>query len=73
MVGLQTQLLTVHVRRRVPRRLVLEVTDRVTGAVAVGRGARVRLPDGAPRAREVTLVRRAGRWVVAAVRHPAAE
>lgn len=72
-VGLQTQLLTVHVRRRVPGRLVLRVTDRVTGATAIGRGARVRLPASAPRARQVTLVRRDGRWVVAAVRRPAAE
>jgi hypothetical protein len=72
-VGLQTQLLTVHVQRRVPGRLVLRVTDRVTGATAVSREARIRLPASAPRARQVTLVRRDGRWVVAAVRRPAAE
>ena len=72
-VGLQTQLLTVHVQRRAPGRLVLRVTDRVTGATAVSRGARIRLPASAPRARQVTLVRRDGRWVVAAVRRSAAE
>jgi len=69
--GMQTQLLAARLRSQRPDRLVLAVTDRVTGAVAVGRGTHVRLPAGAPRDRVVVLVRTAGGWRVAAVRTPA--
>jgi len=68
--GLQAQVLAADIRTRRPDRLVLAVTERVTGAVAVGGGGRVRLPQGMPRDRVVVLVRRGDRWVVAAVRAP---
>lgn len=67
---LQTQVLAVTVRTHEPDRLVLAVTERLAGAVAVGPRTRVRLPRGSPRQRVVVLVRRSDRWVVAAVREP---
>lgn len=67
-VDLRTQVLAVEVLRRHDRHLALAVTDRVVGGAAVGRGSRVRLPDGAPRERAVSLVRRGDRWLVGAVR-----
>ncbi len=46
-VGLTTQLLDVRSEHRTQRaRSILRVTDRLAGAVAVGRGRRVRLPAG---------------------------
>jgi hypothetical protein len=68
--GLETQLLAVRVRGGTDRagRLVLEVTDRVAGAVAVRGSTRVPLPVGAARDRVVTLMEREGRWVVTSVR-----
>jgi len=68
--GLQAQVLAADLLIRRPDRLVLAVTERVTGAVAVGGGGRVRLPQGVPRYRVVVLVRRGDRWVVADVRAP---
>jgi hypothetical protein len=68
--GLETQLLAVRVKAgsEAAGRLVLEVTDRVAGAVAVRGSTRVPLPAGAARGRLVTLVDRDGRWVVSTVR-----
>lgn len=65
--GMQTQLLAARVRSVRPDRLVIVVTDRVTGAVAVGRRTRVRLPDGAARDCVIVLIRRGGHWLVASV------
>ena len=69
---LTTQLLAVHVRSRTDQRLVLDVTDRLVGAVAVGGAVggavRTRLPADAPSAREIVLVRDRGRWRVESVR-----
>lgn len=62
--GMRTQVLAVrHVSSR-ERRLVVEVTDRVRGAVAVGRAARVMLPVSRPASRRVTFVRLRGDWLV---------
>lgn len=62
--GMRSQLLAVREVARDDRRLVLAVRDRVRGAVAVGRGARVELPVARPQRRTVTLVRRGGEWRV---------
>ncbi|HEU5038212.1 MAG TPA: hypothetical protein VFT70_14480 [Nocardioides sp.] len=64
--GLRTQLLRVDVRTGTPGRLVLGVTDRVVGGVAVP--ARVALPRDAPSRHVVTLRRVAGEWRVSSVR-----
>ncbi|NYD42204.1 hypothetical protein [Nocardioides panaciterrulae] len=81
--GMETQLLRVRVRGHAADRLALMVTDRLTGAVAVGGGrggaspsrggpgpppAPMPLPVDAPSTRRVVLVRQAGAWRVASVR-----
>ncbi len=66
--GMRMQVLALEVVRRRGDRLVLAVTDRVAGAVAVGPGVRYELPRDAPSAHTVALVRAAGEWRVAAVR-----
>jgi hypothetical protein len=63
--GLRMQLLCVEVRARTPTRLVLDVTDRVAGGVAVP--GRVALPRDAATRHVVTLRRVAGEWRVSAV------
>lgn len=68
---LTTQLLAVDVVAHGRRRWVLQVRDRVTGAVAVGRESVEPLPAGRVTSRVVELRRVAGVWRVAAVR-PAA-
>jgi hypothetical protein len=67
--GLRTQVLSWEVLARRSDRLVLRVTDRLVGGVAVRpRGAtRARLPADRPTERQLTLVRRGGRWVMARV------
>ena len=66
--GMRMQLLAVRVLGHAPRRWRLRVTDRLHGAVAVDRaGERVALPRDQASTRVVTLVRRGGRWKVAAV------
>lgn len=66
--GMQTQLLRLRVLAGAADRLVLEVTDRVSGvAVASGRSP-VALPADLPSRRVVVLVRAAGRWRVSTVR-----
>jgi hypothetical protein len=65
--GLRMQLLAVHVRVWSGDLVVLRVTDRVAGGLAVGRGARVRLPRDAASTRTITLRRVASRWRVSSV------
>ncbi len=64
--GMSMQVLSVELRLRTDRRLVLVVTDRLVGAVAVGPGGRRSdLPrDGATR-RRLELRRIAGDWLLA--------
>lgn len=67
--GLRTQVLAWSVVSSGPDRLVLRVTDRVVGGVAVrpGVGTRARLPADRPTERRLTLVLREGRWLMARV------
>lgn len=69
-VGLRTQVLAVEVLVRRPERLVLAVTDRLAGAVAVGERREVALPRGRPVQRTITLRRQEGTWLVARVTGP---
>ncbi len=66
--GMRMQLLDLDVRRASDARLDLVVTDRLTGAVAVGPGVRRPLPRDGFTSRRVVLVERAGEWRVAEVR-----
>ena len=66
--GLRSQLLAVEVDRQTGRRLVLRVNDRVTSAVARGRGRSVVLPRDEPSSWRVVMRRVAGEWRVAGVR-----
>lgn len=69
--GMQVQLLGIEVLHESPRRLRLRVTDRLTGAVAEGRGGvAIRLPRDSVSTRVVELVRVDGRgpWRVESVR-----
>jgi hypothetical protein len=66
--GMSTQLLAVRELRRTPTRWRLEVTDRLTGAVAVGGGVEQPLPADTATTRTVELRMRDGTWVVASVR-----
>jgi hypothetical protein len=59
------QLLRVEVRARTPYRLVLGVTDRVAGGVAVP--GRVALPRDRPTRHVIVLRRVAGEWRVSSV------
>ena len=67
--GLRTQVLAWSVVARRPDRLVLRVTDRLVGGVAVRSdgSTRARLPADRPTERRLTLVRREGRWLMARV------
>ncbi len=67
--GLRTQVLAWSVVSSRSDRLVLRVTDRLVGGVAVraAGGTRARLPVDRPSERVVTFVRRDGRWLVARV------
>lgn len=67
--GIRMQLLAVQVLQERRGWLRLRVTDRLTGAVAVGPQGRVRLPSDTASTRVVDLVRRGG-WRVAAVSAP---
>lgn len=64
--GLRTQLLDVDVRRRTPERLVLDVTDRLTGGTAEPAG--LALPRDRASRHVVTMRVVAGEWRVSAVR-----
>lgn len=61
------QLLAVRVRTWSEGRVVLVVTDRLSGGVAVGDGARMPLPRDSASTRRVVLRRVAGEWRVASV------
>ena len=63
--GIRMQVLEVDVRRAEADRLVLVVTDRLVGAVAVGPGVRLPLPRDGFTTRRVVLVRTGGAWRVA--------
>ena len=67
-VGLTTQLLDVRSEHPRTGAVILRVTDRLAGAVAVGPGRRVHLPAGRARTRVVTLVDEGRGWVVSEVR-----
>jgi hypothetical protein len=67
--GMRMQLLSVAVLAHRPGLWRLRVTDRLVGAVAVGRGGRVPLPRDRPTSTQLTMVRGSQRaWRVAAVR-----
>jgi hypothetical protein len=66
--GMRTQVLALSVLDASPDRMRLRLTDRLTGAVARGRGGPVLLPRDRASTRELTLVRGGRRWRVAAVR-----
>ena len=62
--GLRTQVLDASLRSWAPGRVTLEVTDRVVGAHAVGRGVRIALPRDRPSTRVISLRRVSGEWRV---------
>lgn len=62
--GMSMQVLAAEVRVRAPDRLVLVVTDRLAGAVAVPGG--LPLPRDQPTTRRLDLRRVGGRWLLAA-------
>jgi hypothetical protein len=66
--GMTRQVLGVRLEARSAARMVLVVTDRLAGAVAVGHGRRVRLPSGDASTRRIEIRRVEGRWVVWSVR-----
>lgn len=66
--GLRTQLLGAQVLSRDDRSVVLEVTDRMRGAVAVGHDRRVELPGDRASTRRITLRLVGGSWLVEEVR-----
>ena len=73
--GLRMQVAAVDVLEAAEKRLVLRVTDRVSGATAVGDGVRRPLPRDGWSTRRLVLVRAGQRWQVARVagqRRPAA-
>ncbi len=68
--GLRTQVLDASLRAWTPERVTLEVTDRVVGAQAVGRGVRISLPRDRPSTRVISLRRVSGAWRVEEVTEP---
>jgi hypothetical protein len=62
--GMRTQVLGAAVLRRTARRLVVEVTDVLLGAVARSGERGWTLPRDQPTQRRVVLVREDGRWQV---------
>lgn len=66
--ALTTQLLAVQVLDHRPRRWVLRVRDRVTGAVASSAGMAERLPEGTVTERDLVLRRVRRAWRVVSVR-----
>ncbi|QIX27049.1 hypothetical protein ncot_10915 [Nocardioides sp. JQ2195] len=65
---LRMQVLAFRVLCRTPSRLVVEVTDRLDGAVAVQGDQRTALPDDRADRRRIAMVRRDGSWLVSEVR-----
>jgi len=71
--GMRMQVLGARVLVARPRRLVLEITDRLAAAIAVRRGdpeAARRLPVDAARTRRLELRRIRGHWLMAVVSGP---
>ncbi len=66
--GLQMQVLDASLRSWTPGRITLEVTDRATGAHALGHRGRIPLPRDRPSTRVISLRRVAGAWRVDEVR-----
>lgn len=65
--GLAVQVLRGRVVSRSPRRLTVEVSERLVGASASAGQGRWALPAGSPATRRVTLWRVGGTWRVASV------
>jgi uncharacterized protein YbjT (DUF2867 family) len=65
--GLHTQVFSVRVLQRAPRRVVVRAVDRIVGGVAVGDGQCVPLPHDRADRRTVTLRRVGESWLVADV------
>lgn len=63
--GMTMQVLSVELRRRTERTLVLVVTDRLARAEAVGRSGRIRLPRDGASTRRLVFRDRGGRWRLA--------
>lgn len=66
--GMRMQRAEVSLASATADRVVLLVTDRLVGATAVGRRARVRLPRDGWSRRRIVMVRVAGDWRVSEVR-----
>jgi hypothetical protein len=66
--GMGVEVLALEVLRDGPGRLVLRVTDRLAGAVAVGSGVRRVLPRDRPTTRALVLRRGDDGWRMASVR-----
>ena len=66
--GMAVEVLALEVVHDEGRRLVLRVTDRLVGAVAVGSGVRRVLPQDRPTARALVLRRSGDGWQMASVR-----
>ncbi|WP_341229482.1 hypothetical protein [Nocardioides salarius] len=66
--GMGVEVLALEVLREGPRRLVLRVTDRLAGTVAVGSGVRRVLPRDRPTTRALVLRRGDEGWRMASVR-----
>lgn len=65
--GMRMQVAAVEVRSETEARIVAVVTDRLVGAVAVGHGRRVALPEDRWSRRRIRLLRTGESWVVAEV------
>lgn len=62
--GMSMQVLAVELRRRTDRTLVLVVTDRLSGAEAVGASGSVELPRDGASTRRLAFREVAGRWLL---------
>lgn len=65
--GMAMQVLAVELLARTDDRIVLEVTDRLAGPVAVGRGRRWSLPQDGVSVRRLEFRRTARRWLLVSV------
>lgn len=62
--GMSMQVIAVELRRRTDRTLVLVVTDRLSGAEAVGPSGSVELPRDGASTRRLSFREVAGRWLL---------
>ncbi|KRB73035.1 hypothetical protein ASE01_19865 [Nocardioides sp. Root190] len=69
--GMAMQVVALTLHERTGRRLVLVVTDRLVGAVAIGDGREVSLPRDGETTRRLSFRKVGGRWVLAAVQEVA--